>query len=48
MATYGAISSQFHSLTEGAWLVTSYNLGYCVSLPVVSLRFYAEIPIYIK
>ncbi|KAL2003285.1 hypothetical protein VTN02DRAFT_4406 [Thermoascus thermophilus] len=34
MATYGAISSQFHSLTEGAWLVTSYNLGYCVSLPV--------------
>ncbi|KAL2014118.1 hypothetical protein VTN00DRAFT_1643 [Thermoascus crustaceus] len=34
MATYEAISSQFHSLTESAWLVTSYNLGYYVSLPV--------------
>lgn len=35
MATYGAIASEFQNLSEGSWLLTGYNLGYCIALPVV-------------
>ncbi|EAW11605.1 putative MFS transporter [Aspergillus clavatus NRRL 1] len=37
VSTYGTISSQFHSLTMGSWLLTGYNLGYCVALPIYGL-----------
>ncbi|PWY77266.1 MFS transporter [Aspergillus sclerotioniger CBS 115572] len=34
IATYDIIASEFHELSKGSWLVTGYNLGYCISLPV--------------
>ncbi|PYI10636.1 MFS transporter [Aspergillus sclerotiicarbonarius CBS 121057] len=34
IATYDVIASEFHELSKGSWLVTGYNLGYCISLPV--------------
>ncbi|KAJ5922337.1 hypothetical protein N7516_010040 [Penicillium verrucosum] len=33
--TYGTISSHFGQGSMGSWLVTAYNLGFAVSLPVV-------------
>ncbi|KAL4771045.1 major facilitator superfamily domain-containing protein [Aspergillus nidulans var. acristatus] len=36
ISTYSAIASQFHSLSEGSWLLLAYNFGYCISLPVFS------------
>lgn len=35
-AAYGSISSEFHALEMGSWLLTGYNFGYCVTLPIVS------------
>ena len=37
IATYDIIASEFHELSKGSWLVTGYNLGYCISLPVVRI-----------
>ncbi|PWY69497.1 MFS transporter [Aspergillus heteromorphus CBS 117.55] len=36
IATYDIIASEFHELSKASWLVTGYNLGYCVALPVYS------------
>ncbi|KAI9932635.1 hypothetical protein MW887_008883 [Aspergillus wentii] len=36
-ATYGTISSQFHSLALGSLLLTGYDFGYCVGLPVYGM-----------
>ncbi|PSN71462.1 putative major facilitator superfamily transporter [Corynespora cassiicola Philippines] len=33
MATYGKISSEFHELESGSWLLSSYMLAMCVSQP---------------
>ncbi|RAH87162.1 MFS transporter [Aspergillus japonicus CBS 114.51] len=34
IATYHVIASEFHELAKGPWLVTGYNLGYCIALPI--------------
>ncbi|OJK05285.1 hypothetical protein ASPACDRAFT_38856 [Aspergillus aculeatus ATCC 16872] len=34
IATYDVIASEFHELAKGPWLVTGYNLGYCIALPI--------------
>ncbi|KAI2818571.1 hypothetical protein CBS115989_5055 [Aspergillus niger] len=34
IATYDIIASEFHELSKASWLVTGYNLGYCIALPV--------------
>ena len=39
IATYGAIASEFQNLSDGPWLLTSYNLGYCIALPMVGHTF---------
>ncbi|KAF2245268.1 MFS general substrate transporter [Trematosphaeria pertusa] len=33
LATYGKISSEFHDLESGSWLLSSYMLAMCVSQP---------------
>lgn len=33
LATYGRISSEFHDLESGSWLLSSYMLAMCVSQP---------------
>lgn len=37
MATYQTIASQYQQLSDAPFLLTAYNLGYCIALPVVSL-----------
>lgn len=39
MATYGPIASEFENLSDGSWLLTGYNLGYCIALPLVCHTF---------
>ncbi|PYI20578.1 MFS transporter [Aspergillus violaceofuscus CBS 115571] len=34
IATYDVVASEFHELAKGPWLVTGYNLGYCIALPI--------------
>ena len=35
IATYEEIASDVNGLSKAPWLLTGYNLGYCVALPVV-------------
>ena len=35
LATYSSIASDLGKLEDGAWLLTGYQLGYSVALPVV-------------
>ena len=39
MATYVEVASEMRELQNAAWLLTGYNLGYCVALPVVRSPF---------
>ncbi|KAI4698421.1 hypothetical protein J4E81_005644 [Alternaria sp. BMP 2799] len=34
LATYGKISSEFHDLESGSWLLSSYMLAMCISQPL--------------
>ncbi|KAJ5095777.1 hypothetical protein NUU61_005133 [Penicillium alfredii] len=34
MVTYEVIASQFDDVSDSAWVLTGYNLGYCIALPV--------------
>ncbi|ODA81067.1 hypothetical protein RJ55_04029 [Drechmeria coniospora] len=34
MVTYETIASQFDAVSDKAWILTGYNLGYCIALPV--------------
>ena len=34
LATYGAVSSEFHDLDSGSWLVSAYILAQCVAQPL--------------
>ena len=34
LATYGHVSSQFHSLDLGSWLISAYILAQCVAQPL--------------
>lgn len=36
MVTYEMIASHFGDVSDSAWVLSGYNLGYCVALPVVS------------
>jgi hypothetical protein len=36
MATNEEIGGYFQRSSMGPWLLSSYNLGYCLALPVVS------------
>ena len=35
MVTYELIASRFNDVSASAWVLTGYNLGYCIALPVV-------------
>ncbi|KAI9825530.1 MAG: hypothetical protein M1819_000522 [Sarea resinae] len=35
LATYGIITSEFNELSESGWLVTSFVLGMCATMPLV-------------
>ena len=37
-ATYETIASEYKRLSDAPFLLTAYNLGYCVALPVVRRR----------
>ncbi|KAE8139416.1 major facilitator superfamily domain-containing protein [Aspergillus pseudotamarii] len=34
LSTWSVIASEFHSLSQGSWLLAAYSFGWCVSLPV--------------
>lgn len=36
MSTHDDIASFFNQLSMGSWLLTAYNMGYCMMLPLVS------------
>lgn len=35
-ATHETIASRFNSLQNSSWMMTSFTMGYCVTLPLVS------------
>lgn len=35
MVTYETIASHFDAVSYDAWILTGYNLGYCMALPAV-------------
>lgn len=39
ISTHDDIASFFDRLSMGPWLLTAYNMGYCIMLPLVSYLF---------
>lgn len=42
MVTYETIAAQFDAVSDNAWILTGYNLGYCVALPVVRQHLHRQ------
>lgn len=36
-ATHETVASQFDTLRNSSWMMTSFTIGYCVTLPLVGL-----------
>ncbi|KAI9791588.1 MAG: hypothetical protein M1816_003674 [Peltula sp. TS41687] len=45
IATYDTIASHYQQVSDAPWLLTAYNLGYLVALPVVSGPFSFDLPL---
>jgi hypothetical protein len=49
-ATRETVASRFHNLENSSWMMTSFTIGYCVTLPLVCnfqlvLEFEYDLPV---